>query len=188
MTHCCQAERGLGTRAGPHRGKADVSAVCAVPPVHHGLLPSYRPVRGPLVRDVVDEREPVVRCGAVVAACFQNTCAEAVGGDFLGPGHGRVVDEISGLVEIVDARLDVHATQLVEVLDFELDGFALDFGEVQTGDEATAVDNESCRNDKHGGKKVEEKGGTEEGRGGRGEKGGNDGGKGEGEEERAGRW
>ena len=95
-----------------------------------------------MISHVIDKREPFVRRGSFIAARFQHACAKAAGGNLLGPGNRGIVDEVSSFVEVIDAGLDVYSPEVVEVLDFENNRFALNFGEIQTRDKATTVHNE----------------------------------------------
>ena len=123
--------------------------VSPIPPWHQALLPRHRALRCPLIRDVVDKREPFVWRFTFQAACLQNAGAESSNGYLLGPGHRSIVDEtsgfVNGFVEVVDGCLHVHSTVVVKGVVFEHRWPALNVWCVQAKGNATAVHDENWK-------------------------------------------
>ena len=112
-----------------NRRKINFLAVSSIPPVWNTKLTSHWVHWSFLECDVVDKCEPAIWCHAFCSSRFKCAHLEAVDVNTLDPVHGRVVDEISSVVEVIDGCLDVNqSTAGLEANVLERNGSALHIG------------------------------------------------------------
>lgn len=84
---------------------------------------------GLLESHVIYECHAIVGCHAFCSPRFERAHFEALVTDTLDPGHRGVMDEASGLIEVVDRCLRVNSPfRLLKTAVFEVDCFALYIG------------------------------------------------------------
>lgn len=113
--------------------KGNGLACCSIPPIVHAQMAALRAGRRLLESDVVHKRYAIVRGQTFSPPCFENAHFKARESYTLDPCNRGVMDEIAGIVEVVDRCMYVDSRFVtLKTCGIEVNRLALHIGCAQT--------------------------------------------------------